>query len=64
MELQEETGKFTISTTILRIKIAQLVENLPAMQETLVLSLGLEEPLGKGQATHSGILELPLWLSY
>ena len=48
MELQEETGKFTISTTILRIKIAQLVENLPAMQETLVLSLGWEEPLEKG----------------
>ena len=28
--------------------IAQLVKNLPAMQETLVLFLGLENPLEKG----------------
>ena len=30
--------------------IAQLVNNLPAMQETPVRSLGLEEPLEKGKA--------------
>ena len=36
--------------------IAQLVKNLPAMQETLVWSLGLEDPLEKGKATHSSIL--------
>ena len=34
--------------------IAQLVKNLPAMQETPVRVLGQEDPLEKGQATHSG----------
>ena len=43
---------------------AQLVKNLPAMQETLVRVLGWEDPLKKGQATHSSILGLPLWLSW
>ena len=36
--------------------IAQLVKNPPAMQETLVLFLGWEDPLEKGKATHSSIL--------
>ena len=36
--------------------VAQLVKNLPAMWETWVRSLGLEDPLEKGQATHSSIL--------
>ena len=36
--------------------IAQLVKNLPAMQETLVQLLGWEDPLEKGKAIHSGIL--------
>ena len=31
-------------------------ENLPAMQETQVQSLGWEDPLEKGVATHSSIL--------
>ena len=35
---------------------AQLVNNPPAMQETLVQFLGLEDPLEKGQATQSSIL--------
>ena len=34
----------------------QLVKNLPAMQETWVQSLGWEDPLEKGKATHSSIL--------
>ena len=34
----------------------QLVENLPAMQETWVPSLGLEDPLEEGMATPSSIL--------
>ena len=34
----------------------QLVKNLPAVQETLVRFLGQEDPLEKGQATHSSIL--------
>ena len=35
--------------------IAQLVKNLPAMQETLVRFLGQEDPLEKEMATHSSI---------
>ena len=36
--------------------VAQMVKNLSAMYETRVLSLGWEEPLEKGMATHSSIL--------
>ena len=36
--------------------VAQLVKNLPAMQETRVESLGWEDTLEKGKATHSHIL--------
>ena len=36
--------------------VAQLVKNLPAMRETWVRSLDLEDPLEKGKATHSSIL--------
>ena len=36
--------------------MAQTVKNLLAMQETWVLSLGLEDPLEEGMATHSSIL--------
>ena len=36
--------------------VAQLVKNLPAIQETWVRSLGWEAPLEKGMATHSSIL--------
>ena len=35
---------------------AQLVKNLPAMWETWVQSLGWEDPMEKGTATHSSIL--------
>ena len=36
--------------------MAQTVKNLPAIQETQVHSLGQEDPLEKGMATHSTIL--------
>ena len=36
--------------------VAQLVKNPPAMRETWVRSLGWEDPLEKGMATHSSIL--------
>ena len=36
--------------------MAQIVENLPAVQENQVPSLGLEDPQ-KGMATHSSILD-------
>ena len=44
--------------------VAQLVNNPPAMQETPVRFLGWEDPLEKGQAPHSSILGLPLWLRW
>ena len=49
--------------------VAQLVKNLPAMWETWIRSLGWEDPLEKGTATHSSILawkipwtEQSMWL--
>ena len=36
--------------------MAQLVKNLPVLQETWVRSLGWKDPLEKGPATHSSIL--------
>ena len=36
--------------------LAQMVKNPPAMWETWVPSLGREDPLEKGRATHSSIL--------
>ena len=36
--------------------VAQMVKNLPAMQETRVQSLVCEDPLEKKMATHSSIL--------
>ena len=41
--------------------VAQMVKNLPAMWETQVRSLGWEDPLEKGLATHYSILpwEIP-----
>ena len=41
--------------------MAQMVKNMPAVQETWIRSLGQEGPLGKGIATHSSILawEIP-----
>ena len=36
--------------------VAQLVKNPPAMREAWVRSLGWEDPLEKGKATHSSIL--------
>ena len=49
--------------------VAQMLKNPPAMQKTQVRSLGKEEPLEMGMATHSSILaweipwtEEPGWL--
>ena len=38
--------------------IAQLVKDLPAVQETWIQAQGWEDPLEKGKATHSSI---PAW---
>ena len=45
------------------VLVAQLVKNLPVMQETQVKSLDWEDPLEEGMATHSSILGLPRGLS-
>ena len=52
-------GHGTISNklyTRLASLVAQMVKNLPAMQETQVQSLDQEDALEKGMATHSSIL--------
>ena len=38
--------------------VAQMVKNLPAMQDTWVQSLGQEDPLEEGMASHSS---MPAW---
>ena len=43
--------------------MAQTVKNLPALQETRIQSLGQEDPLEKGMATHSSILDLRIPLT-
>ena len=41
---------------IASLLVAQMIKNLPAMEETWVQSLGQDNSLEKGRATHSGIL--------
>ena len=43
--------------------VAQMVKNLPAMRETWVKSVGWEDPLEEGMATHASILawRIPLY---
>ena len=53
--VQDEEEDLAPAPTTL-IYMAQLVKNLPAMQQTWVRSPGLEDPLQKEMATHSGIL--------
>ena len=53
LELKNNTHVLSISRASL---VAQLVKNPPAMRETWVRSLGWEDPLEKGKATHSSIL--------
>ena len=36
--------------------MAQMIKNLPEMRETWVPSLGQEDPLEKGMATHSSVI--------
>ena len=42
-------------------RVAQLVKTLPEMRETQVRSLGWEDPLEKGMATHSSIAWRAPW---
>ena len=49
------SGNFSASSSFMGPLVAQVVKNLPAMQETQVRSRGQEVPLKKGIATHSSI---------
>ena len=49
-------GLLVLVTTAWASRVVQLVKNLPAMRETWVRSLGWEDPLEKGKATHFSIL--------
>ena len=69
LDLSTAFGKvivpFSVKYTMLFSSlIAPLVKTLPVMRETRVRSLGWEDLLVKGWATHSGVLGFPLWLSW
>ena len=49
-------ASFAVSLFLGDLPVAQIVNNLPAMQETLVRFLGQEDPLKKEMAAHSSIL--------
>ena len=52
--LTEKKKKISDQFNVLRDSlVAQMLKNLPAMQETWVQSLGQEDPLRKEMATHS-----------
>ena len=55
-ELRKEYCIYNIVIQQLDFLVAQLVKNLPAMQETWVPSLGWEDPLEKEKATHFSTL--------
>ena len=48
--------EYIFEINLKHVLVAQMINNLPAMQETWVWSLGWEDPLEKGMATHSSIL--------
>ena len=54
MFMETQNTVFEISQAL---PIAEMVKNLPAVQETQVRSLGQEDPLEKETATHSTCLE-------
>ena len=47
---------FCVTYKVLTSLVAQMAKNLPATQENQVRSLGQEDSLEKGMATHSSIL--------
>ena len=47
-------------TSLVAFLVAQMVKRLPTMRDTRVQSLGQEDLLEKGMATHSSILAFPL----
>ena len=57
LKLGPESGFYGFHHTTLLLKVAQIVKILPAMQETRLRSLGWEDSLEKGMATHSSIVD-------
>jgi len=57
--IHKETDANEFEWEFFKSMVTQLVKNPSAMQETPVWSLGWEDPLEKGKATHSSILGLP-----
>ena len=53
---QDNYKKASTSASLGASLVAQIVKNLPAMQETQVQFLDREDPLEKGTDTHSNIL--------
>ena len=53
---QTLSQKLTLGYAFRASLVAQMVEDLPEMQESQVRSLGREDPLEKGMSTHSSIL--------
>ena len=56
VDMEGSSGLSLIKNTSWASLVAQLVKNLPAMQETWIPSLDWEDPLEKGTATHSRII--------
>ena len=52
----DRTKNKLVKIDIRASRVAQMVKNLPSMQETQVQSLGQEDPLEKGMAARSSIL--------
>ena len=48
--------RFLLNTSEEAFQVAQIVKSPPTMWDTWVLSLGWEDPLEEGMATHSSIL--------
>ena len=56
LNYESSENNYTIITYDNALLVAQMVKNLPAVQETQVQSLGREDPLEKEIATHFSIL--------
>ena len=59
LDIRQKHDKGSVTDCFLFLRaslVAQLVKNLPAMQETWFQSLGWEDPLEKEKATYSSIL--------
>ena len=61
MSISHSENKIVIIVNTWTSQVAQMAENLRAIQETQVQTLGREDPLEKGMATHSSVLawEIP-----